>query len=601
MAQGRRETALSPIRGCRFRLSERGGASATYKAVKQHASVLTDHSPLQPRAMLAAAIVCALSGLVCSLGSAPTASAEEAGNDVTPFPVSEYSIRPACGPVFSEQARCLALPLLPVRALTRAHTIPDNARALRPATAAEGSHGLRPQDFHGAYRLPVDAEAAQTIGIVDAYDDPDLEQDLAVYDREFSLPECTTANGCFAKLNQSGQSAPLPTTNGEWAMEESLDVEVAHAICESCRVLIVEAESNGTGALQAAENTAVLAGATGISNSWAGAEPETDSAAFDYPGIAITAAAGDDGYLNWDAPAVAERGSVEYPASSPHVVSVGGTRLLLGPRSEWAGETVWNSGDGATGGGCSTSFAAPPWQQSLGDWDAVGCGTSRAVADVAADGDPYTGAAVYDSTPWDGEVLGWLTVGGTSLSSPLIAATFALAGGGESLSGYSAENLYEGALADPGAFHDVTSGSNGECAQPPGPTGESGCTSAEAGASCADRAICVAGPAYSGTAGVGTPSGLGGFVSRGRRPAPLAPPGTPEAPTTGVSPRAVVSRRGSPRARPLRLSRLELTPSAISKMRSGHIRLSDVAFTFAASATGHRQHRARCALEPELA
>jgi hypothetical protein len=132
-------------------------------------------------------------------------------------------------------------------------------------------------------------------------------------------------------------------------------------------------------------------GATEISNSWDGEEPVTDSAVFNHPGVVITAASGDNGYLNWQSPEPAAIGHVGYPASSPHVVAVGGTRLSLTSEGAWAGESVWN-GYGATGSGCSETFGAPPWQQELPNWSAVGCGSKRAVADVSADADPYTGA-----------------------------------------------------------------------------------------------------------------------------------------------------------------------------------------------------------------
>ena len=145
----------------------------------------------------------------------------------------------------------------------------------------------------------------------------------------------------------------------------------------------------------------------------------------------ITAASGDNGYLDWGLAEASERGFADYPASSPHVVAVGGTRLSLTAGGAWKEETVWN-GDGAGGGGCSTVLTAPAWQQSVADWSAVGCGSHRAVADVSADADPYTGVAVYDSTPiTEGEIeyRGWVPIGGTSVASPIIASTFALAGG----------------------------------------------------------------------------------------------------------------------------------------------------------------------------
>ncbi len=384
--------------------------------------------PSSQRSTAKASAAVMLSGLVLSL------AVSSAQADVSPLPASNYSTRAACTRPAPGSAGCLAVQLVPATPAARAHDHPlamSAAAPIRPSSAAaEGAFGLRPQDFHSAYDLPTSAPPGQTIAVVDAYDDPNAEHDLAVYDREFGLPECTTANGCFAKINQNGQTSPLPPVSGEWSLEEALDVEAAHAICQSCRILLVEANSNSNAALEAAENRAVLAGATEVSNSWGSVEPVADSPAFNHPGVVITAAAGDNGYLNWDAWEAGERGSVEYPASSPHVVAVGSTRLTL-RHGEWANEAVWNNGDGASGGGCSAHFAAPPWQRALSNWRTVGCGGARAVADVAVDGDPYTGAAVYDSTPWNGYSIGWATVGGTSLSSPVIAAAFALAGGSQ--------------------------------------------------------------------------------------------------------------------------------------------------------------------------
>jgi hypothetical protein len=205
------------------------------------------------------------------------------------------------------------------------------------------------------------------------------------------------------------------------------------------------------------------------------------------------------------------------------VVAVGGTRLQgpLGPGGAWAGEQVWN-GDGAGGGGCSTELAAPAWQQSTSDWSSVGCGKDRAVADVSADADPYTGVAVYYSgfecEYEEGHTkytTHWCTFGGTSLASPLIASAYALAGGANGVE-YPARTLYENELEDPTSLHDVTSGSNGECLKPfdteEGPAGgTSGCTVSEEAAQCSGQAICVAGPGYDGPTGVGTPDGIASF------------------------------------------------------------------------------------------
>jgi hypothetical protein len=442
---------------------------------------------------------------------------------------------------------------VPQTAEARAHTHPLGMVRAAPVTApspAAGDYGLRPQDLHSAYQLPSSVTGTQTIALVDAYNDPTAETDLKAYDAEFGLPECTAGDGCFKQVNQNGEAGnpPFPKTTKEletarkgtrakreeaaeatgWGLEISLDIEVAHGMCQSCKILLVEADTPSYEDLERAEQSAAALGAGEISNSWAGPEtgetPELESAGpFNHPGIVITAAAGDDGYLNWDAESSSERGYANFPASSPHVVAVGGTRLSLGTNDEWASETVWN-GDGATGGGCSVVFTAPPWQQSLSDWSAVGCAAKRAVADVAADADPYTGVAVHDTSPEceyryeEGgvkHVVYWCTIGGTSVASPLIASVFALAGGADGAA-YPAETLYENERKSPGSLHDVTIGSNGECSKPFLEEGLSACASAEeAAASCASKAICLAGAGYDGPTGVGTPNGIAAFESAG--------------------------------------------------------------------------------------
>jgi hypothetical protein len=504
----------------------------------------------------------ASAGMLLILSALPCASALGAAEDaVSPLPSSDYTVRPVCNAPAPGHAACMALKLVPATAAARAYTHPLTITRSRPTEAAspsEGAFGLRPQDLHGAYQLPSIATTKQTIAIVDAYNDLSAEADLGVYDKEFGLPECTAANGCFTKVNQQDQSANLPfpandqakqeteatCSNGTgiegetaceeieeadgWAEEISLDIEVSHAICQTnCKIVLVEADSSSNSDLETAERTAAGLGATEISNSWGGPEspgpPANDAgSAFDRPGIVITASSGDDGYLDWDTGESSEEGYANYPASSPHVVAVGGTRLRLDGSDEWAGEAVWN-GAGAGGGGCSVRFTAQPWQQDVSDWSSVGCGRKRAVADVSADADPYTGLAVYDSgfdceyeENHQAHVVHWCTIGGTSLASPLIAATFALAGGANGVE-YPAKTLYENELAGPTSLHDVTEGSNGECANPfdteEGPLlGTSGCTPSEEAAQCSAKpAICVAGPGYDGPSGVGTPNGIAAF------------------------------------------------------------------------------------------
>jgi subtilase family serine protease len=337
--------------------------------------------------------------------------------------------------------------------------------------AAALPNGYGPAQFHGAYSLPNTAPNNQTIAIVDAYDDPTAKADLDTFDTTFGLPPFPSCSGsvttsCFQKVNQNGSASPLPRKNAGWALEISLDVQVAHEICQNCKILLVEARTNSFSNLATAVNTAVTRGATVISNSYGGSDASPTSA-YNHPGIAITASSGDRGY------------GVESPASFNTVVAVGGTRLSLGANNSYGAETVWSG----SGSGCSSLNTARAFQASAPGWSATGCGTKRGVADVAADADPATGAAVYDSTSYQGR-RGWFQVGGTSLSAPLIAAVFALAGNAASAR-YPASIPY----GHTGSLHDVTSGKNGSCS----------------------TTTCTGAVGYDGPTGVGTPKGISGF------------------------------------------------------------------------------------------
>jgi subtilase family serine protease len=306
---------------------------------------------------------------------------------------------------------------------------------------------------------------------VDAFDDPTAKADLDTFDATFGLPFFPSCGGgvttaCFQKVNQSGNASPLPRKNAGWALEISLDVQVAHEICQNCKILLVEARTSGFSNLATAVNTAASLGATVISNSYGGSDSSL-RAAYNHPGIAITASSGDAGY------------GVESPASYNTVVAVGGTTLSLGSNNSYGSERVWSG----AGSGCSSLNTARAFQTSATGWSATGCRSKRGVADVAADADPSTGAAIYDSTPYQGR-KGWFKVGGTSLSAPLIAAVFALAGNAKSTT-YPASLPY----GHTASLHDVTAGSNGSCG----------------------TTMCKGAAGYDGPTGVGTPNGLNAF------------------------------------------------------------------------------------------
>jgi len=576
------------------------------------------------RAILAISRATATTSLLAfALGLSLLSAPAGAAGALSPLPESNYSVRSACAAPALGEAGCLALELVPETAAARAHThplgVPRSSRAATPKgaegalTAAENGYGYRPQDLQSAYfpgSAPDAPEAEpQTIALVDAYNDLNAEADLGVYDKEFNLPACTAENKCFQKVNQSGGATPpFPKTPKElknaskssreqaegWALEISTDIEMAHAVCQNCRILLVEASNAEYKNLEPAENTAASLGATEISNSWGGPEPEADSAAFQHPGIVVTASSGDDGYLNWTNAAEAKEtgesyyAGADYPASSPHVVAVGGTKLVLSGTTRQS-ETVWNEDPGpdgkdhgASGGGCSLYFAAPPWQLDVPDFSQVGCAGRRAVADIAAVADPYTGVAVYDSTIFGSTPPEWVAVGGTSVASPVIASMFALAGGAHGAE-YPAATLYSHlGSAD---LQDVTSASNAAC-DGDYSSGCSGSMSPPSPLDCGQTAlICNAASGYDGPSGVGAPDSLAAFQPGGSgaqtitaQPLPPAAPVT--APSTGeASPGTGSSLVASPQLVPA-LSGLSLTRGAIIALDRRRPKASLVAFAF---------------------
>jgi N-acetylneuraminic acid mutarotase len=348
-----------------------------------------------------------------------------------------------------------------------------SVKGLRTAAAAAPS-GLSPADLQSAYKLPADGGAGQTIAIVDAYDDPQAEADLALYRQQYGLPACTTANGCFSKVDQRGGS-DYPAPDAGWSGEISLDLDMVSAAAPNAHIVLVEADGASSLDLAASVNEAVALGAKYVSNSWGSnyqfapedpAETSLDPY-FDHPGVAIVASSGDGGY------------GVSYPAASPYVTSVGGTSLVRDPGTArgWS-ESVWNGGQGkgAPGSGCSLYEPKPSFQKD------TGC-AGRTVADVSAVADPATGLAVYDTAGG-----GWIVIGGTSASAPIVTAAYADAGT-PTPGTHPNEYPY---LADPSALNDVTSGNDGNCA---------GVASY----------LCTAGTGYDGPTGLGTPNGLDAF------------------------------------------------------------------------------------------
>ena len=325
--------------------------------------------------------------------------------------------------------------------------------------------GYGPSDLWSAYGISPAKGApgsGPTIAIVDAYGYTNAEADLATYRTQFGLGSCTTANGCFKKVNQNGVAGSYPRVDVGWGQEQALDLDMASAMCPNCKILLVQAKDAYSNDLAAAVNTAAKLGAVAISNSYGGSEAGSNSyeSAYNHPGIAITVSSGDYGY------------GVQFPASSPHVVAVGGTTLRRAG-SSWS-ETAWSG----AGSGCSAIYGILANTQSSAT---TGC-PNRAVADVSAVADPSTGVAVYG--PATRSRSGWMVFGGTSVAAPLIGGVYALA---HDTTGVPTTKLYS---APSSALRDITSGSNGSC-----PTTQ----------------WCNARAGWDGPTGLGSPQGTSAF------------------------------------------------------------------------------------------
>jgi subtilase family serine protease len=249
-----------------------------------------------------------------------------------------------------------------------------------------------PCDLRSAFNLTsasANNSSGTTVAIVDAYDDPNAESDLLTSRSTFGLPTCTSANGCFKKVNQTGGTS-YPSAVGGWAQEESLDIDMVSAICPNCHILLVEANSKSFSDLAASvDYAASVTGVAAISNSYGGSEysgETTDESHYHHAGIAITVSSGDGGY------------GVEFPAASQYVTAVGGTSLARASNSRGWTESVWStsSTEGA-GSGCSAYEPQPTWQAIPNITTAPASCARRAVADVSAVADPNTGVDVYDS------------------------------------------------------------------------------------------------------------------------------------------------------------------------------------------------------------
>ena len=368
-----------------------------------------------------AAAACLLVVALTALPALPAVSA------APPAPDARSTLHRACGRTTARhQVRCFAR----WRADVALRTTADATSVGLPAS------GYGPADVASAYQLDVTKGVGQTIAIVDAFDNPNVEADLTAYRAAWGLPPCTSASGCFRKVNQRGGASP-PRSDPGWGVEIALDVQAVSAACPNCHILLVEADSPSFSNIGKSVNMAVRLGADVVSNSYGGLEfngiLKLAATYYTHPGVAQVASSGDGGF-----------GPASFPASWDRMIAVGGTRLTASKLGVWHESAWWGSGSG-----CSAWIDKPAWQHD-------GHCPMRTVADVSAVADPDTGFAVYDTFGL-GRHGGWIQVGGTSLSAPLIAGMIGLAGNGGALD--DARYLY----AHPSGLADVVGGTNGFC------------------------------------------------------------------------------------------------------------------------------------------
>jgi subtilase family serine protease len=423
-----------------------------------------------PRRLLPAPLLALAAGLaVAAMTTGAAAIGAPARPAHHPAPASRDSaarVRTACLPRGPRQARCFAL-YAPQVTVNKA--IAARAAGRPVAAGATTPKGWGATDIEQAYKLPVSRTPDATVAVVDAYSTPHLAADLAVYRARYHLPPCTTASGCLRIVNQRGQATPLPAADPQgWGVEETLDVSMVSAACPRCQILVVEASSPRFGDLATAEDTAARLGAVAISNSYGARESgysQADAAAYHHPGHVIVASSGDFGF-----------GPAQFPANLTTVTAAGGTQLSRTSSARGWAEKTWNADLDASGSGCSAYVSKPAWQH---DKHCPG----RTIADVAA---VAWNIAIYDSSVHNGP---WLSIGGTSAASPLIAGVYGLAGNAATVPpGYE--------YAHRGALFDITTGTNDPYTN---------------GAACGHDYLCVAKPGYDAPTGLGTPDGTGAF------------------------------------------------------------------------------------------
>jgi subtilase family serine protease len=356
-----------------------------------------------------------------------------------------------------ERASASAVPISPIDAFEARPPI-----HIMAGTTA-GPAGLFPYQVKKAYGLPTTGGAG-TIAIISAYHHPNIESDLAVFDKAFGLVACTVKNGCL-EIHRMGTG---DATDSGWSTETALDTEWSHAIAPKAKILVVEATSaSGSALLKAVDYARSRKDMVAVSMSWGGNEFAGETAldshftansstaqnsAVTASPMAFFASSGDDG------------AGASWPAASPNVISVGGTSLSLKADGSFMSEKAWNG----SGGGVSAYENEPAYEKNYSIPKAQG---KRTIPDVAYAADPAHGFSVYHApdaqaskaSPVKSSSKYWYVVGGTSAGAPQWAAIASL--GYATKRPISLGGLYgdKASTGNASFFRDIKSGTNGDC------------------------------------------------------------------------------------------------------------------------------------------
>jgi subtilase family serine protease len=427
--------------------------------------------------------------VACSGASAPNAFVPQQASFTSldsgdvPFKAPNPVRRLCAAPASADEMQCYAM--------VRTDYTPQATAEVQvqpPAKCPFYSQAYCPVDLQDAYNLPsLSRGGGKVVAIVDAYGYRHAAADLAAYRSFMNLKACDPNTKCLRIVNQSGQSSPLPPEpppSQDWKGEQSLDLDMVSAICPNCKIILVQTKNNLVSNLYAGVKTAGRLGARYISNSWGGSESGGDNSIFHQHGVVITAAAGDNGGGG------VYGGGPQQPCSYTYVVCVGGTHLNRTHNARGWSEVVWNDWNfnacggpcGATGSGCSTKISKPSWQTD------TGC-KMRSESDISATAAVSAPVAVYNSE--EGAPSGWLAFGGTSVSTPIVASAYALAG--NALTQVGASGIWKRHTHN---IFDVTRGNN---------------LSQKLGVFCASKVsyICIARAGFDGPTGWGSPNGIG--------------------------------------------------------------------------------------------